>query len=187
MRWPLPSGLLNINTQGGAEVDPLKILFNTARTHVGESIRRVVYPSKLCSRHGLLVWERIYAQIDQLNKSIIEDVSGRDGVYAIWLLGRTGWALKYVGQTQGSTARQRFRAHMVWTSQNNEGKTGSQFLKVREAVMHGKQIGFSFVEIRPGTLRHYIESNLIGRHVPEWNQHGVRLKVSMRRPWTVPC
>jgi len=122
---------------------------------------------------------RIYTKIAEINPGLLGPIGGRSGVYAIFTAGpKANWTLKYIGQSAEDGVRQRVRSHLVWRNRATpSGRfTGSQFDNVCEAVANGKHIGFSFVEVAPASLRHYVETELIGRYSPSWNLHGARLQ-----------
>jgi len=101
-------------------------------------------------------------------------VAGKAGVYSIFRLKKNKqWELLYTGQTQSKTARQRIRSHIVWRNKKTtSGKfTGSQFDEVQRIIISGEKLGFSFIEIFPAPLRHYIEEMLIEVLRPPWNRH----------------
>ena len=119
-------------------------------------------------------WRQNYKEIDRLNEILLDNISRKAGVYSLFTPNeKKQWELLYIGQTQSKTARQRIRSHIVWRNKKTEsGKfTGSQFDEVQKIVMSGKELGFSFVEIYPAPLRHYIEENLIEELSPPWNKH----------------
>lgn len=111
-----------------------------------------------------------------MNKNLLGHISGKDGVYALYILdGNNNWAIQYVGQTQSKTSRQRIRSHIVWRNKITKSRkiTGSKFDEVQETILSGKRLGFSFVEIHPASLRHYVEETLIKDLQPPWNFHGI--------------
>ena len=138
------------------------------------SIQIVHYPTSLRRNGSISEWSQKYKEIDKSNQKLLNHISNKAGVYTLFTLdGQDYWKILYIGQTQAKTARQRIRSHIVWRNKKTKsGKiTGSQFDEVHEIIMSGKELGFSFVEIHPAFLRHYIEENLIEELNPPWNKH----------------
>jgi len=151
-------------------------LVASAKEHLSKSINNVRYPDDLRNEEGLSEWKDKYKMIDKLNKSLLSHISNKDGVYALYILnGNNNWEIQYVGQTKSKTARQRIRSHIVWRNKNTKsGKiTGSKFDEVQKIILSGKKLSFSFVEIHPAPLRHYVEETLIKDLQPPWNLHGM--------------
>lgn len=155
--------------------DPLKTLTSAALRDLRASITEVMFPAELRRKSEPDVWQTQYHHVDRLNQSLLSAVQNRAGVYAILTTkGDKDWQLRYIGQAKESVSRQRVRSHLIWRNRDTpSGKsTGSKFDEVKLAVNSGNLIGFSFVEIEPSSLRHYVEATLIERHHPEWNFHG---------------
>jgi hypothetical protein len=151
-------------------------LVASAKDHLSKSINKVHYPDDLRDEVSIAEWKDKYKIIDKMNKSLLSNISSKDGVYALYILnGNNNWEIQYVGQTQSKTARQRIRSHIIWRNKNTKsGKiTGSKFDEVQEIILSGKKLGFSFVEIHPAPLRHYVEETLIKDLHPLWNLHGM--------------
>ena len=152
----------------------LQRLLAKSKTVLLKSIQSVHYPASLRRVGSSSEWRNIYNKIDKLNSELLHHVSGKAGVYSLFTQNdKKQWELLYIGQTQSKTARQRIRSHIVWRNkQTKSGKiTGSQFDEVQNVIMSGKELGFSFVEIYPAPIRHYIEENLIEELNPPWNKH----------------
>lgn len=134
----------------------------------------VLYPDIFSVRKGLEVWRAFSKFIDEDNRDLLTGVTNKSGVYAIYEeLPEGKIHLRYVGQTNKRGARQRIRSHLVWRNKNTtSGKyTGSKFDEVVRAVNSGHQIYFSFCEISPPALRHYVEEKLFENIEDGWNQH----------------
>lgn len=152
-------------------------LTNNVKSKLTETIFKIQYPTCLRCKKGINEWELKYKEIDTLNKEILDSVSNRAGIYGIFLLTYyNNWKIQYVGQTQSKTSKQRIRSHIVWRNKNTKSGqiTGSKFDEVQKNVLIGQNIGFSFVEIYPEALRHYVEETLIIGSQPPWNKHGSR-------------
>jgi len=149
-------------------------LTNDVKSKLTETIIKVQYPTCLRCEKGIHEWESKYKEIDTLNKEMLDSVSNRAGIYAIYSLkGNNNWTIQYIGQTQSKTSKQRIRSHIIWRNKKTKsGKiTGSKFDEVQENILFGQNIGFSFVEIYPEALRHYVEETLIIDLQPPWNKH----------------
>lgn len=154
--------------------EPLKKLLKQSESVLLKSIQLVHYPSALKQAISSSEWRNNYHKIDSLNQPLLDSVSGKAGVYSLFTQNiKKQWDVLYIGQTQSKTARQRIRSHIVWRNkQTRSGKfTGSQFDEVQGIIMAGEELGFSFVEIYPAPIRHYIEENLIKKLNPPWNKH----------------
>jgi len=154
--------------------EALRSLLKESKKALLNSIQNIQYPSILKKKGAILKWEQNYQEIDRLNESILDNISRKAGVYSLFKQNsKKQWEWLYIGQTQSKTARQRIRSHIVWRNKKTEsGKfTGSQLDEVQRVVALGKELGFSFVEIHPAPLRHYIEENLIEELSPPWNKH----------------
>jgi hypothetical protein len=155
--------------------DPLKKLTTAALRTLRSSIVEVEFPDELRRKVEPDIWRDHYGRVDELNKSLLSAVQNKAGVYAILAArGDKDWQLCYIGQAKDSVTRQRVRSHLIWRNKDTPSgrSTGSKFDEVKSAINNGKRIGFSFVEISPPSLRHYVESALITQHHPEWNFHG---------------
>ncbi|VAW71840.1 hypothetical protein MNBD_GAMMA12-1780 [hydrothermal vent metagenome] len=120
----------------------------------------------------------MYKDIDELNEQFLKDIDGRGGVYAIFSAKpKQEWELKYIGQVKSSGVRQRIRSHLVWRNKNTESgnSTGSKFDEVMAEITNGHDIAFAFVEVKPQSLRHYVEEILITKCQPLWNYNGTTL------------
>ena len=157
------------------EPDPLDLLAQSALRSLQQRVARIEYPDDLCRTDAILRWKEFHPRIEAQNPGFLQAVEGRSGVYAI-LTAMSGqpWRLQYIGQSEARGTRQRIRSHLIWRNKETpSGKyTGSKFDSVTEAVMAGAHVGFSFVAIEPGSLRHYVEHQLIVQCSPPWNIHG---------------
>ena len=156
-------------------IDPLVALANSALAGLRAAAVKVTHPEVLCRGTARTHWRAHYPSIDQANAGVLDALSRRDGIYAIFVGDPDGpWVLKYIGQTNADGARQRIRSHVVWRNKETPSgrSTGSKFDEVCEAVSTCKHVGLSFVAIEPGSLRHYVEAVLIRRFRPPWNSHG---------------
>jgi hypothetical protein len=160
-------------------VDPLKPLCADAEKQLRGFIEEFRYPSSLrgrgCSHES---WKDECTTIDGLNQEILASVDRRAGVYAILTRYKLGsWRLQYLGQVKSSGSKARIRSHLVWRNKKTKsGKfTGSKFDEVQSALRVGHDVGFSFVEIEPASLRHHVEEFLIQHFQPAWNLHGTTL------------
>lgn len=152
----------------------LRKLMTKSKRALLKSIQTVQYPLPLRKGRSFSKWSQRYKEIDELNQELLGHISFKAGVYSLFKLdGQNKWEILYIGQTQSKTARQRIRSHLVWRNKKTKsGKiTGSQFDEVQKIVMSGKELGFSFVEIEPAPLRHYVEETLIEELSPLWNKH----------------
>jgi hypothetical protein len=95
--------------------------------------------------------------IEEKNKHILDRISNKSGVYAIWVITPEQAAIKYIGHTDGKTSRPRIRNHFI----TKHEKTGAQLENVKDAIQAGNRVGLTFVEIEPAELRLYVEVMLI--------------------------
>lgn len=157
------------------EFDPLNILLDSALRQLKDSINEFIYPVDLRHSASNDVWKIRYKEIDKINADIMNAICGKSGVYAI-LSARPnkGWVLQYIGQAKSSVSKQRIRSHLVWRNKNTKSGrfTGSKFDEVQQALRTGNDIALSFIEISPGSLRHYVEEMLIDKMQPAWNLNG---------------
>ncbi|MGF1752096.1 hypothetical protein L4C33_00645 [Vibrio makurazakiensis] len=163
-----------------SDMTPLKSLLTEARSALRTKHKKFTYPSELRSRTcSLETWEQNYKKIDLLNQDILDEISQRAGVYAVFSQSKQKPNLEvmYIGQTAGNGSRQRVRSHLVWRNKDTKsGKsTGSKFDELRSLVAKGYDIYISFVEINPASLRHYVEDELIQKIQPRWNHNGTTL------------
>jgi hypothetical protein len=103
----------------------------------------------------------------ELNKNILNSIGGKSGVYAIWVKKETEVSIRYIGHTDGKTSRQRIRNHFI----TKHDRTGAQLENVKEAIKEKCQVGLTFVEIDPPSLRLYVEMILINENYDHchWN------------------
>lgn len=161
------------------EHDPLRVLLQACKECLRENIHVMKYPSVLRGRQAINLWELQTGQIDSLNSEVLVSLTGRGGVYAIYVAKpNEDWDLKYVGQAKGTVLKQRIRSHLVWRNKaTKSGKfTGSKFDEVQSHISLGYDVAFSFIEIAPESLRHYVEEMILARSHPEWNFHGTTLE-----------
>ncbi|TLP78101.1 hypothetical protein FEA48_02595 [Pseudomonas nitroreducens] len=116
------------------------------------------------------------------NKALLECVSGSANLYAIFTgeLGRAESVLRYFGKTTKKLARQRITNHLF----RKHEKTGSKLAQVMAHACDGGTVKISWIEIRPESLRNYLEEELILRH-PEadWNRENrSKIKASFETP-----
>ena len=159
--------------------DPLQVLLQKCKESLRETIHEIKYPSALHGSKAIKLWELYTEEIDTLNAETLSSLSGRGGVYAIYVAKpNTDWSLKYVGQAKGTVLRQRIRSHLVWRNKNTKsGKfTGSKFDDIQSHVSLGYDIALSFIEVIPESLRHYVEEMILARSHPPWNFHGTTLE-----------
>jgi hypothetical protein len=112
-------------------------------------------------------WDAI--ELDKVNKSILDAVSGSANVYAIFTAPQNSgsFSLRYIGKTTRTLARQRIRNHLI----KKNDKTGAKLHNVKRHVLSGGQVKISWLKIEPESLRNYLEEELIDRHKEaDWNQ-----------------
>lgn len=134
------------------------------------------YPESLKSQSGQETWSTEYKIIDEINSEVLDSISKKAGVYAIYTkTSHQEPKLKYIGQTDAKGSRSRIRSHLVWRNKNTDsGKyTGSKFDDVASSVTAGFEIQISFCSISPASLRHYVEENLFKYVIDGWNKHGM--------------
>lgn len=139
-----------------------------------ENIKHFFYPRGLHNKE-ISVWSKYVSKIenDLNNEEILKTVSGKDGIYVLFeRIYNEAWILKYIGGTTGEGARKRLRNHLITVSSGTRAKL--EYIK--KSVFDGNDIGISFVEIEPGSLRHTIEELLIKKLSPEWNINGKKGK-----------
>ncbi|WP_288955436.1 hypothetical protein [uncultured Polaribacter sp.] len=105
------------------------------------------------------------------NEALLASVSQRNIIYCIWQTNEKGIFEKaYIGQSNAKGARARIRNHLF----KQTGNTKSKLDKVKTAIAQKKQIGFSFIEIKPGFFRAAIEEYLIQKYADSlpWNEVG---------------
>lgn len=118
-------------------------------------------------RNSISPWDA--DALDTENKEILDSVSGCANVYAIFTAPSKSshFSLRYIGKTTRKLARQRIRNHLI---KKNE-RTGAKLQDVVEHVLMGGQVKISWVEIKPESLRNYVEEELIYRHKEaDWNR-----------------
>jgi hypothetical protein len=105
------------------------------------------------------------------NEALLASVSLRNIIYCIWQTNGNGSFEKvYLGQSNANGARARVRNHLF----KQTGKTKCKLDKVKKAVGEKKQIGFTYIEIKPPFFRAAIEEYLIKKHSDSlpWNEIG---------------
>jgi len=107
--------------------------------------------------------------IKQDNEKLLKDISGSANVYAIFVSDENGqFKIKYIGQSKQKGARTRLTNHLI----KKHKKTGAKLQRVIDSVRNEHQIGVTWVQLEPESLRHYVEETLISSHELEWNVHG---------------
>ena len=76
---------------------------------------------------------------EALNRDLLKDISGNALVYAIHVHDGRTWQVKYIGQTQAKTSRQRIRNHHF----KKNYRPGSQLARIMESETNGLDIGIS--------------------------------------------
>ncbi|MCD6185961.1 MAG: GIY-YIG nuclease family protein [Deltaproteobacteria bacterium] len=162
----------------------LRELLDKLKAALLNSLQIVNYPTSLRGKAAIFKWNLNYKEIDKINNELLKNISNKAGVYLLSTYEGRRRKILYIGQTQSKTARQRIRSHIVWRNKKTKsGKiTGSQFDKVQKIIVSGKKLNFSFVEIQPASLRHYIEENLIEELNPPWNKHKTSKYLSISFP-----
>lgn len=110
------------------------------------------------------------------NEALLKSVSKRDIVYCIWQTNNEGdFEMAYIGESNAEGARGRIRNHLF----KNTGKTNSKINKVKQAIMEGRTIGFTFIEVDPAFYRTAIEEYLINKYKKSlpWNKVGTKEKM----------
>ena len=105
------------------------------------------------------------------NAQFLSEISKSANVYAIFVvINESGYALKYIGQTNKKGARSRLVNHLF----KKHDKTGAKLDKVVNEVKAGNQIAISWISIMPESLRHYVEEELITKYKEklDWNSRG---------------
>lgn len=109
------------------------------------------------------------ASVDS-NEYILRSISRKNGIYALFAKkANSDWEIKYIGQTIDTNSRNRIRSHLI----KQTGNTKSKLKNVKTSIINGFYIGISFVNITPGSLRHFVEETLIKELNPEWNINGI--------------
>ncbi len=85
-------------------------------------------------------------------------------IYAMYI----NQKLVYIGQTKSSLCTTRLTNHLFYKHE----KTGSKLAKVKESIEDKKSISISYISVKPESLRHYIEDELIKKYKPQWNIQG---------------
>lgn len=146
---------------------------------LSKSVVAVPYPEEVLTREGKKQWAKHENAIDKALAPILDEISGRGGVYCLLTGNRHDdrFVPQYVGHAGGPWIRQRIRNHLV----KRHAKTGAQLENVKLALTPRTEIGLSFVEIVPATLRLYVEVWLIDRMKPDWNIQSIDLKGNTTR------
>ena len=123
------------------------------------------YPSEV-----LVDWDA--KLIKDENENILKKLRGAANVYAIFLAGEgeSEFSIAYIGQTNSKDARARLTNHLI---AKNEG-TGAKLDKTVGHVQSGGKIKISWISIKPESIRHYVEEELISKYGSAliWNKHG---------------
>lgn len=98
----------------------------------------------------------------ELNQDITSCFSGLGiaGVYAIWKDVGNGPILVYIGQSTDHTSALRIRNHFLY----KHDRTGSKLQNVKDVVAQKGRLGFTYVQVNPKEMRHYVEKKLIQFH-----------------------
>lgn len=161
--------------------DPLQKVKSAAIKALKNSLVEIDYPAGMTAGN----WPSRRSKIDKLNSDTLDAIQKRAGVYGLLILNRRKqqWILQYIGMTSAKGSRQRLRSHVVWRNKSTRsGKyTASQFDQIQDAVVRGSSVAISFVEIKPSSLRHYVEDELLTHFSPIWNIHGVPSQTNKHR------
>ena len=131
---------------------------------IGENNKKEVKYPKEC----ISPWDS--EGINKANEGLLNELGNSANVYAIFAAEKNSeqYALKYIGQTRSKLAKTRLTNHLV----KKHEKTGAKLSKVIDHVQSGGKIKISWISIRPESLRHYIEEELIKNHSESsWNNH----------------
>lgn len=99
------------------------------------------------------------------NKNVLP--KNNANIYAIYL----NQKLVYIGQTKSSLSTTRLTNHLFYKHE----KTGSKLKNVKESIKNGNSISISYISVKPESLRHYIEDELIKKYTlldTLWNIQG---------------
>ena len=112
-------------------------------------------------------------EITEKNENFLESLTGNANLYAIFIRDRgveCFWEKKYVGHSNKSLMRGRIRAHLV----KKDYRTGSVLEEIKTAVSLNKEVGLSFINVKPDSLRLFVEDEIIktNKKMLEWNRHG---------------
>lgn len=111
--------------------------------------------------------------IKRENKTLLRSLRNSGNVYALFVRAPTEgaqWEAVYVGERKSIGLRTRITQHLI----NKHEKTGSMLEAVKTAVASGSNIGISFINVQPESLRLYVEETIIANHKDSlpWNTHG---------------
>lgn len=114
-------------------------------------------------------------QIKKTNQLFLSRLRNRANIYCIFTRSSeqlTDWNPMYVGERKSVGLRERVTQHLI----KKDHRTGSMLDAVKAAVVEGKEIGLSFVNIKPESLRLYVEEIIISdgkkKGLLSWNTHG---------------
>lgn len=112
-------------------------------------------------------------EIKAANEEFLKTLRHRGNVYAIFVrpIGENGgWRPVYVGERKSAGFRQRITEHLI----DKDPRTGSMLEAVKTAVATNHEIGLSFINVQPESLRLFVEEAIIARHKEAlpWNTHG---------------
>lgn len=107
------------------------------------------------------------------NKDLLKTLNGNANIYAIFVRergSRSLWEKMYVGQRQSRYMRDRIREHLI----KKNYQTGSVLEKIKTAVSLNKEVGISFINVIPDSLRLFVEDEIIraNKNTLEWNSQG---------------
>jgi hypothetical protein len=130
------------------------------------------YPDELSAVSSDTEWSALSMVARALNEeSLIADLDTRANCYAIHTRhGHGDWQLRYIGQAECGRARFSAASHLV----PNRKRANAVFLKCKEAVRSGDEIGLRLIKVEPDTLRFFIQEKAIvelrNDGVLDWNQ-----------------
>ena len=148
----------------------LKGFWKKAWNILKQDISQVEYPDSISANNQISwdEWNDLANEMKTLNEELLGSIHNKSGVYGIFTRdnAKSKWSVKYVGHTK--YAKQRIVNHLF----NKHEKTGAKLSNVKSTINSGKQIGISFVEIKPAELRRYVEMMIIKKEQPDWCRHG---------------
>jgi len=109
--------------------------------------------------------------LKQRNKKLLKDLSNNANVYSIFIAEKDSekYNIAYIGQTKSEYARTRLTNHLI----KKHDKTGAKLKIVKKLIKSGGRIKISWISIKPMSLRHYVEEELIKKYKDKllWNQN----------------
>lgn len=114
-------------------------------------------------------------EIRNKNKNFLATLREKANIYAIFVRDRGSkslWQRMYVGERKSSFMRDRMREHLI----KKNDQTGSVLNKIKMAISSNKEVGLSFINVKPDSLRLFVEEEIIKTSRTEtelsWNTHG---------------